>query len=173
MDFRHPTPSAVAACSSRPSMHWRACIGAPAVAILLLHARTSRARPRVAGSPHEVAILRRHVKRPELLPANRLLRAALGRRLPVGRLLFTPATVLRWQRDLVRRRVIVRRQRFTASSTRIRAPPEASRSAPRQWFGWSVRQLPSGNERYPRSSASSPRPSSAVMIEFSRPTQHF
>ena len=33
-----------------------------------------------------------------------LLLAALGRRLPVGRLLFTPATVLRWHRELVRRR---------------------------------------------------------------------
>jgi hypothetical protein len=50
---------------------------------------------------HEVAILRRHVKRPDLLPTDRLLLAALGRRLPVGRLLFTPATVLRWHRELV------------------------------------------------------------------------
>jgi putative transposase len=53
---------------------------------------------------HEVAILRRHVKPPDLLPTDRLLLAALGRRLPVGRLLFTPATVLRWHRELVRRR---------------------------------------------------------------------
>src|SRR5262249_46564665 len=53
---------------------------------------------------HEVAILRRHVKRPDLLPTDRLLLAALGRRLPVGCLLFTPATVLRWHRELVRRR---------------------------------------------------------------------
>lgn len=45
---------------------------------------------------HEVAILSRQVKRPELLPAGRFLRAALGRRLPVGRLVFTPATILRW-----------------------------------------------------------------------------
>jgi hypothetical protein len=51
---------------------------------------------------HEVAILRRHVKRPELLPTDRLLLAALGRRLPAGRLLFTPATVLRWRHTLSR-----------------------------------------------------------------------
>jgi transposase InsO family protein len=53
---------------------------------------------------HEVAILRRHVRRPELLPPDRLVLAALGRRLPAGRLLFTPATLLRWHRELVRRR---------------------------------------------------------------------
>jgi len=53
---------------------------------------------------HEVAILRRQVKRPELVPADRAILAALGRRLPAGRLLFAPATILRWHRELVRRR---------------------------------------------------------------------
>ena len=53
---------------------------------------------------HQVAILSRHVKRPELLPADRLILAALGRHLPAGRLLFSPATLLRWHRELVRSR---------------------------------------------------------------------
>ena len=53
---------------------------------------------------HQVAILSRQAKRPELLPADRLILAALGRTLPAGRLLFSPATFLRWHRELVRRR---------------------------------------------------------------------
>ena len=75
------------------------------VAILRLHAQAEAERDlELRALPHEVAILRRQVKRPDLLPADRLLLAALGRRLPIGRLLFTPATVLRWHRELVRRR---------------------------------------------------------------------
>ena len=53
---------------------------------------------------HQLAILRRQVKRPELLPTDRLIRAALGRNLLAGRLLFSPATLLRWHRELVRQR---------------------------------------------------------------------
>lgn len=52
----------------------------------------------------QVAVLSRQAKRPELLPTDRLILAALGRRLPAGRLLFSPATLLRWHRELVRRR---------------------------------------------------------------------
>ena len=75
------------------------------VTILLLRAQAEAERDlELLALRHEVAILRRHVKRPDLLPTDRLLLAALGRRLPVGRLLFTPATVLRWHRELVRRR---------------------------------------------------------------------
>ena len=75
------------------------------VAILLLRAQAEAERDlELLALRHEVAVLRRHGKRPELLPTDRLLLAALGRRLPAGRLLFTPATVLRWHRELVRRR---------------------------------------------------------------------
>ncbi len=52
---------------------------------------------------HQVAVLRRQVKRPDLLPADRMILAALGLRLPPGRLLFSPATLLRWHRELVRK----------------------------------------------------------------------
>ena len=52
---------------------------------------------------HQVAVLRRQVRRPELLPDDRLVRSALGLRLPPGRLMFSPATLLRWHRELVRR----------------------------------------------------------------------
>lgn len=53
---------------------------------------------------HQVAVLSRQVNRPELMPADRLILAAFGRNLPAGRLLFSPATLLRWHRELVRRR---------------------------------------------------------------------
>ncbi len=51
---------------------------------------------------HQVAILHRHVKRPDLLPADRMILAALASRLPAGRLLFSPTTLLRWHQELVR-----------------------------------------------------------------------
>ncbi len=52
---------------------------------------------------HQVAVLRRQVKRPDLLPTDRMILAALGLSLPPGRLLFSPTTLLRWHRELVRR----------------------------------------------------------------------
>jgi putative transposase len=54
----------------------------------------------------EVAVLRRHVGRPALQPADRALLAGLARLLPRRRLprfLVQPDTLLRWHRDLVPR----------------------------------------------------------------------
>ena len=53
---------------------------------------------------HEVSILRRQVKRPDLFPVDRVILAAVGRHLPAGRLLFSPVTLNRWHRELVRKR---------------------------------------------------------------------
>jgi putative transposase len=56
---------------------------------------------------HEVAVLRRQVHRPALRPADRALLAGLSRLLQRGRrgrFFVQPATMLRWHRDLVRRR---------------------------------------------------------------------
>ena len=56
---------------------------------------------------HEVAMLRRHVKRQSFDPADRALRAALSRLLPRSRwgaFGVTPATLLGWHRRLVARR---------------------------------------------------------------------
>jgi putative transposase len=56
---------------------------------------------------HQLAVLRRQVDRPKLRASDRALLAAAGRLLPPGRrhgLLVTPQTLLRWHRELVRRR---------------------------------------------------------------------
>ena len=56
---------------------------------------------------HEVAVLRRQVHRPALRPSDRALLAGLGRLLDCRkrrRFFVQPETLLRWHRDLVRRR---------------------------------------------------------------------
>jgi putative transposase len=54
---------------------------------------------------HELQVLRRQVARPQLRPADRFVLAALAQALPRARsLLVEPATLLRWHRELVRRR---------------------------------------------------------------------
>jgi putative transposase len=56
---------------------------------------------------HQVDVLRRQIGRPPLRPSDRALLSAAGRLLPPARrhgLLVTPQTLLRWHRQLVRRR---------------------------------------------------------------------
>jgi len=53
---------------------------------------------------HEVALLRRQVTRPALRPTDRMLLAACSRLLPRahwGAFIVTPATLLRWHRELI------------------------------------------------------------------------
>src|SRR5829696_4460539 len=61
----------------------------------------------IAVLRHQLMVLRRQVTRPRYSPSDRLLLAVLARLLPRERwsaFLVTPATLLRWHRDLVRRR---------------------------------------------------------------------
>jgi putative transposase len=56
---------------------------------------------------HQLVVLRRQAVRPSLRPADRAFLAALARLLPPRRrqgLIVTPQTVLRWHRELVRRK---------------------------------------------------------------------
>src|SRR6266540_6387948 len=75
--------------------------------LLVLFGRSERAKElEILVLRHELQVLRRQVGRPRLRSADRVLLAALGQVLPRGRrsFLVQPATLLRWHRDLVRRR---------------------------------------------------------------------
>src|SRR2546421_5297082 len=61
----------------------------------------------IAVLRHQLAVLRRQVSRPRYTPADRMLLAALARLVPRERwavFLVTPATLLRWHRELIARR---------------------------------------------------------------------
>lgn len=63
---------------------------------------------------HQVSVLRRQVARPDVGPADRIMLAALSRLLPRSRwptFFITPATLLRWHRDLIIRRWTYPRRR--------------------------------------------------------------
>jgi hypothetical protein len=56
---------------------------------------------------HQVEVLRRQVRRPDLAPPDRMVLAALSRlmrRRAWATFVVTPSTLLRWHRDLIRRR---------------------------------------------------------------------
>jgi transposase InsO family protein len=75
--------------------------------LLLLRSEKSELAVEVVVLRHEVAVLRRQVARPALRPSDRALLAGLSRLLGgrrLGRVFVLPATLLRWHRDLVRRR---------------------------------------------------------------------
>jgi hypothetical protein len=61
----------------------------------------------IAVLRHQLAVIRRQVARPRYTPADRMVLATLGRLLPRDRskaFLVTPSTLLRWHRELIRRR---------------------------------------------------------------------
>src|SRR2546426_11405232 len=92
--------------------------------LLILFGRSERAKElEILVLRHELQVLRRQVGRPRLRSADRVLLAALGQLLPRSRrsFLVQPATLLRWHRDLVRRR-------WTYAGPRPGRPPPAAQA---------------------------------------------
>jgi putative transposase len=76
----------------------------------------------IAVLRHQLAVLRRHVTRPRYTPGDRMVLATLAKLLPRDRwkiFLVTPSTLLRWHRELVRRRWT-----YSAASRRRGLNPE-------------------------------------------------
>jgi putative transposase len=62
---------------------------------------------KIAVVRHRLMVLRRQVARPRYTPTDRTILAALAKLLPHDRwpiFLVTPSTLLRWHRELIRRR---------------------------------------------------------------------
>jgi len=83
---------------------------------------------------HQLVVLGRQQPRPSLRPADRALLAALARLLPPRRrhgLVVTPQTLLRWHRELVRRKWAQPRRSPGRPPVdgRVRDPPRREREA--------------------------------------------
>jgi putative transposase len=94
--------------------------------LLVLLGRSERSKElEILLLRHELAILRRQPRRARLRPVDRAILAALARALPrsaLGSLSVRPATLLRWHRQLIKRRW-----------TYPHRPPGGRRSIPEYW----------------------------------------
>src|SRR3954471_19089035 len=87
---------------------------------------------------HQLAVLQRRTPRPRMSWTDRALLAALTRLLPVRRrlgLLVTPATILRWHRQLVARRWTSQPARPGRLAIRAGLAPSCSAWPPRTRHG--------------------------------------
>src|SRR6266542_6847365 len=98
--------------------------------LLVLFGRSERAKEvEILVLRHELLVLRRQVGRRRLRSADRVVLAALGRLLPRPcSFLVQPATLLRWHRDLVRRR-------WTYEGRRPGRPPLLAETRERELAG--------------------------------------
>jgi putative transposase len=82
--------------------------------VLRLSGISSDAEAEVLVLRHQLAVLRRQVKRPRPRRSDKLFLSAMSRLLPRERwaaFVVTPATLVRWHRELVRRKWTYRRRR--------------------------------------------------------------
>ncbi len=82
--------------------------------VLRLSGISSDAEAEVLVLRHELAVLRRQIKRPKLHRRDKLFLSAMSRMLPRERwaaFIVTPATLVQWHRELVRRKWTYKRRR--------------------------------------------------------------
>src|SRR6266496_6119724 len=82
--------------------------------VLRLNGISSDIEAEVLVLRHELAVLRRQIKRPKLRRRDKLFLSAMSRMLPRERwaaFIVTPATLVRWHRELVRCKWTYKRRR--------------------------------------------------------------
>src|SRR5205814_1059605 len=112
--------------------------------LLVLQMRSERAKEiEILVLRHQLQLLERQVTRPQLQPADRALLAALSRTLPRrawAPFFVTPATLLRWHRELVARRWTYPRRRVGRPGTRAEVRELVLRLAGEN-PGWGYRRI--------------------------------
>jgi putative transposase len=112
--------------------------------LLVLRTRSERSKEiEILVLRHQLWVLERRVTRPRLEPSDRVLLAALSRALPREAwpsFLVTPATLLRWQRELVARRWTYSHRRRGRPGTVAEVRELAVRLA-RENPGWGYRRI--------------------------------
>jgi len=112
--------------------------------VLVLRMRSERAKEiEILVLRHQLQLLERQVVRPQLRPADRALLAALSRALPRSAwasFFVTPATVLRWHRELVARRWTYPHRRPGRPATTVEVRELVLRLA-RENPGWGYRRI--------------------------------
>jgi hypothetical protein len=113
-------------------------------ALLLRRGSELRLQAEILALRHQLRVLQRQVRRPRWQPADRLLLSALSRLLPRdawSAVLVSPETLLRWHRELVRRKWAAFRSRPRRRSTSRRDLHELILRLARENPRWGYRRI--------------------------------